>query len=598
MLDANTAHRRRGRTMRASVIFVVGLALAIAAHAEDPTAPPNRAPRPRDVKLLDEIPDYGAVLHHQWREGVPDDVTAAEESVEAYGRLLDVEPVEALSLSDCIGLTLQNNTDLQIQKLGPVSAATYVRRAWSVFDPRFVSELSRDRIVTPSVTFLTAGYSTSLYAQNLNGSLGLRKLLLTGGQLSLDWRNTRLRTNPSIANTLLPRYTTTLGFTLVQPLLRDFGWDYSRLQVRIAQNTEEAAYRQYEAAIANIVAEVERRYWIVAATIENVRVQRQGLELAQELLRQNEGKYNVGSLPQTAVLEAKAEVASREANVIRATNAAVVARDALRAIINYRAGDAPALLNVTPRDKPAVVFAPVDLASSLESGLRHRPELQAARLDVHGRGLQRKVAENQLLPRLSLIGQLGVNGLAGKDAAVLFGTPPSPVPVNPILGTTYGDALGLLYDGRFYNYGVGAQLEIPIDNAQAKADYAKANIDFEQSRLSLRKVEETITLEIKTAVTNLQSDLKNVEATRIARELAEENVRNQRARYDVGLATTKDLIDYQDRLTRAQFLELEALTRYATDLAELRRAEGSLLQARNIVVDRTAGEPTPWWASF
>ena len=99
-------------------------------------------------------------------------------------------------------------------------------------------------------------------------------------------------------------------------------------------------------------------------------------------------------------------------------------------------------------------------------------------------------------------------------------------------------------------------------------------------------------------MTNLQSDLKNVDATRIARELAEENVRNQRARYDVGLATTKDLIDYQDRLTRAQFLELEALTRYATDLAELRRAEGSLLQARNIVVDRTAGEPTPWWASF
>jgi outer membrane protein len=584
--------------MRAAVIFVVGLVLATAAHAEDATVPPKRAPHPRDINLLDEFPNYAEVLSDQWHAGVPTDVTAAAASDDAYGRLLDTEPVEALSLSDCIALTLQNNTDLQIQKLGPASAATQVQRAWSVFDPRFYSEMSRNRLVTPSVTFLTAGTNTSLFTDNLVGNIGLRKQLVSGGQLSLDWRNTRLRTNPSIAYPLVPQYTTTLGFSLVQPLLRDFGWDYSRLQVRIAQTTEEAAYRQYEAAIANIVAEVERRYWVLAATLENVRVQEQGLELARELLRQNEGKYNVGSLPQTAVLEAKAEVARRESDVIRATNAAMVSRDALRAIINYREAGAEALLNVTPSDKPVVIHTPVDLASSLDTGLHHRPELQAARLDVHGNGLQRKVAENQLLPRLSLIGQLGVNGLSGTNSNVVFGTPPAPVPVNPILGNSYGDALGLLYDGRFYNYAAGAQLEIPIDNAQAKADYAKANINFEQSRLSLRKVEETVTLEIKTAVSNLQSDLKNVEATRIARELAQQNVRNQQARYDVGLATTKDLIDYQDRLTQAQFSELQALTKYATDLAEWRRAEGTLLPARNIVIDRMGSEPTPWWASF
>jgi len=40
---------------------------------------------------------------------------------------------------------------------------------------------------------------------------------------------------------------------------------------------------------------------------------------------------------------------------------------------------------------------------------------------------------------------------------------------------------------------------------------------------------------------------------RTARELAEENLRNQKARYDVGLATTKDLLDFQDRLTAAGY---------------------------------------------
>lgn len=39
---------------------------------------------------------------------------------------------------------------------------------------------------------------------------------------------------------------------------------------------------------------------------------------------------------------------------------------------------------------------------------------------------------------------------------------------------------------------------------------------------------------------------------RIARELAEENVRNQQARYNAGLVTPKDLLDCHDKLTQAR----------------------------------------------
>jgi outer membrane protein TolC len=80
--------------------------------------------------------------------------------------------------------------------------------------------------------------------------------------------------------------------------------------------------------------------------------------------------------------------------------------------------------------------------------------------------------------------------------------------------------------------------------------------------------------------------------------LAEENVRSQRARYEVGLATTKDLLDYTTRLTQAQAAEAEALARYNIDLAELRRVEGTLLSARNVVVEARRDEEPPWWARF
>jgi len=400
----------------------------------------------------------------------------------------------------------------------------------------------------------------------------------------------------------VPLYTTTLGFSLNQPLLRNFGWNYSVLIVEVAQTTEAAAYASYKAAIADIVAAVETGYWRLVLAIQSVKVQEQSLELANELLRENEGKFNVGTLPRTAVLEAQSRVAAREATLIQAVNAREIARDNLRALINYRDAGADSLFIVDPKDGPGVIDYDIDMSRSLRTALESRPELEAARLDVEGRGLERKIAQNQLMPRLDFVGGIGVNGLGGSDGhaeARLDPTQPSmPIPINESLDDGYGGALSLLPDGRFYNYTVGAVIEMPLDNARAKADYSVANVNFEQSRLGLRQLEETVTLEIKTSVNNLQTGLKSIEATRIARELAEENLRNQQARYDVGLATTKDILDFQDQLTLARFREIEALTSYNTEVAQMRRVEGTLLAARNIMVEKLEPERAPWWASF
>jgi len=139
---------------------------------------------------------------------------------------------------------------------------------------------------------------------------------------------------------------------------------------------------------------------------------------------------------------------------------------------------------------------------------------------------------------------------------------------------------------------------VPIANAAAKAGYVQAKVDTERAWLSLHQLEENVTLEIKQAVSNLEADRTAIDANRIARELAEENVRNQKARYDVGLATTKDLLDFQDRLTQARAAEIDGLIRYNTNLAELHRAEGTLLRERNILVERRGREAAPWWARF
>lgn len=569
---------------------------------QETPAPPEAGAQP--LPLLNEVPGYPELIGDQLRGGVPADVTAAEKSNEHYGRLVDTAPQE-LSLTDAVALALQNNTDLKIQRLAPVAAANQVRRARAVFDTTMFGSVSRDRATTPTGTvspFTTT--AASLFQQDFNATAGAHKVLLSGGQLSLAWQNQRRLTNPSAINELLPQYTTNLGLSLNQPLLRDFGWRYALVFVEVAQTTEQEAYFQYQAAIATIIANVERAYWTYVFALDEVRVQEQSLALADEVLRQNESKVNVGTLPRTAVLQAQSQVARRQALLIRARNFATVARDSLRAVINYPAPGAAPLLNPEPSDHPMVVPYEINYDRSLETALQQRPELVAARLEIHSRGLQRAAAENQLLPRLNFVGAVGVNGLSGSAAPPVLFTDPSTgasqviAAANPGVVGGYGRALELLHDGRYYNYSAGAVVEIPLANAQAKADYTSANINLEQAKLSLQRLQENVSLEIKQAVSNLSSDLNSIDATRIARELAEENLRNQQARYDVGLVTTKDLLDYQDQLTQARGAEVNALTTYNGDLAEMRRVEGTLLNARNVIIERATPEAAPWWARF
>lgn len=96
----------------------------------------------------------------------------------------------------------------------------------------------------------------------------------------------------------------------------------------------------------------------------------------------------------------------------------------------------------------------------------------------------------------------------------------------------------------------------------------------------------------------MQTAAQRIAATRVATQLAEENLRNQEQRHSVGIATTKDLLDFQSRLTAARFAEVSAKVDYATAVARWRRAQGRLLDHYQIVVERPGRHARPWYTWF
>jgi len=545
--------------------------------------------------LLDDVPSLPTVLRDQWSATVPTDAFERERG--HYGRLGDSAAPRPITLAECIGLALENNTGLRVAKLTPIAAANAVRSAYAQFDPAAFANTnkSRNKLPVSTISAFTNDNSNESFDQAINWNAGIGKRLVTGAALNAEWTNQRLSSDPNVVNQLVPAYYTGLNLSLNQPLLRDFGWRFSLLVVDVAQIGEAASLHDYEAAVATLIENVERAYWTYVLAIESVRVEEKGLDLAKELLRQNAGRFNVGALPRTMVLESEAEVARREAQLVTSRALQRIARDNLRALINAKDEAAQELIMIEPADQPTMVPTDLDLDRSLAVAYEQRPELLAARLDVDGSRVQRKIAENALLPRFDFVGSIGLAGLGGDAANV----PPNQIGVpNPHVLGGYDRSLELLTDGRYYQYLVGARIEIPIANAGAKAQYAQAKVNAEAARLGLEQLEEDVTREITQAVNNLKALVTSIQATRVARELAEENVRNQQARFDVGLATTKDLIDFTERLTQAERQEVQSLATYNIELARLYFSRGTLLSERHVALESAVPEEAPWWAQF
>ena len=547
-------------------------------------------PTPALAETADEIavPSLGEQLRRQW---TIEDIQPQPES-RAYLQTRD-DTVERLSLREAVGVALENNPGIAVERLGPEFARGEIDRANGVFDPTFEASATTDRTVIPTSSGLS-GAQVVRQREHLF-DLSLRKLLRTGATFTVAGESRELDTNSRFVG-LRPQYTPTLSFTLTQPLLKNFGIDLTVLLVRSAEANSSVAYYQYVARAVALVRQVVEAYWGVVQANENLKAEQDGLKLAQTLVRENEARVRAGTLPPVVVKEAQADGASREERVLAAENALAVATDTLRLLLQRNPDRTFVPRPIEPIDSPEIRDVAVDEAEVLVNAAERRPEVLQARYDIENRQILAKIRRNNLLPGLDLRASYGLNGLSGRAVPQTdFST--GETRFTPF-SVDYGKGLDRLTSNDFNSYSAGLSFTLPLGNATAEAEYVQSQIDVRRGELGYRQLLANVTLEARKAIADARSSSKRITVSRLARELAQENLEQQHKRYDVGLATTKDILDFQQRLTAARAAEIKALIDYNVSLAALRQAEGTLLGQFNIVVDTLPPHPTPLWARF
>jgi outer membrane protein TolC len=541
------------------------------------------AAQPQDYR---STPNPFQILGHQWSNYPPPQAVYNLEFLRTGDR-----ETASMSLKEAVFVGLKNNPGIEVDRLEPFRAAEQTMIERSIFDPSLNLEFHKDYAVDQRGTANSAFFPAVQTNQNRDYNLSIRKFLVSGAQFEISFLN-NVFVGSSPNQQLRPQYHPRLGVSLTQPLLRDFGWGLTTIFVRIGENREGISLLGYQARLAQLIQRITESYWGLIYAKENLTVQQKGVQWAEALLKGTEARVRAGTLAPVAAIEAQAEKARREERVIVAENDLDLARKTLRLTLNLNPDKLFMPRQIEPSETPAMEPVPADRAASLESALTRRPEMLSAGLTIQNQTLQTRYAENQLLPRLDLKAGTGLTGIAGELHPSSDATVTNPFPGN------YSRSLDRLGSGDFYNYSVGVVLQIPLSNAQARSKYSLARIELEQAQARRRDLVSQITLEVEKSLGDLESNFKRIQTTRRGRELAEENLRGQERRFEVGLVTQKDVIDFQSRLLDAQGAELRAVTDYNNSIARLKLAEGTLLESYNVQVEGPKKESDPWWARF
>jgi len=483
--------------------------------------------------------------------------------------LIPQDSVMTLTLKEAVLQALEGNLDIKVSRQGKEVRLTDIVFQRAQFDPTVQLSGRYDRTVLPlnrpifGLGGVVIGSEPDTLDQNdTKFSLTFKQKLLSGASYDLNFdtnRNSVAGPNSFLFN---PSYSSNLLFNLTQPLLKNFGPSVNKTQIVLARNAATVEYLSFLNQIQNVMAQVEQAYWELVFTRENLKVTKASLRAAEELLASNRAKVKAGVMAEVEVLQAQAGVASRVEQILIAQKAVQDQEDQLRRLLSHSESNLIQNTPIVPMEKPLQQLEPIAVDSAIEGALEHRPDVLQAKKNLESSGVEVRYAKNQLLPDLSFQGGVGLSGL----------------------GNNPGDSWDRLGSTNFYNMGGGLVFSYPLGNRSAQSQYQRRVLETQQNEYLLQRVRQQSILDVKEAVRRIQTSYKRIQTNQVARQLSEKQLKAEQERLNLGLSTTRLVLDFQSDLRIAWGRELRAILDYNQSLSNFRLVTASSFDHYDITV--------------
>lgn len=488
-----------------------------------------------------------------------------------------------LSLKSYLELVLNNNTDIQIQRLTVEIPKNAITRAFSIFDPQFFARLSATRSTTPTTDVLAGAAVLSNLNQPLN--LNWQQNTPFGTNFTVSYFASKNSSNNANL-TLNPTFQSNLNFNFTQNLLRGRSPDIIRAPITIARTRLRANEFQFQDQLLTLLNNAENAYWDVIGARENLKVQEQALALADTSLKRAQRELELGALPALEIYQPQAVYARAEILVTQARYRLAQTEDALRRQIGIDLDPELRKLAIVLTEDilPPTDNKIFDKEAIVADAIRLRPDVENQRQLLNIDDLTLRVASDNLRPNFQLFGNYSGQGRGGPliRRSSVFNPDGSVSPITQIIPGGFGDAFSQNFGFGFPIYGAGLQLNFPIKDRAASANYADAVVTKRLDLLRLRSFEQNVRLDVLNAINQVENSRASVDLAKIAADLAQKRVEADQKRYELGTITLFFLLDSQNALTVAQSDLVNQSVQYRRNLLNLYRRAGTLLNERGI----------------
>ncbi len=466
-----------------------------------------------------------------------------------------------LSVDDAVKMAMDANVDLRAARLDPQISDTTVAAALGAYRPTFTAGFnSNNQLLPPSSLLFPIATRTDI--NTTSAGVGQR-LPWYGTTYNVSWNAVHTNSN-SILNSYNPLLQSGLNLQVSQPLLRDLKIDFARTTLATSRINRDIADTRLRETLVHTEADVKTAYWDLVTARANVDARKSALDLAQELVRVNKAKVDVGTAPPLDLVSAQAEVASDQEQLIIAETSVKIAEDRLRVLIvdpsrreNWNAA-------IEPIDSPPVATASLDLDAAITRALRDRTDLARTRKTIDSDRVQVKYTASQKLPDVRLNASYQANGLGGTQILRTGGFPGTIVGSGTDVG--YSNVLSQLFGADFPTWAVGVNISYPVGQSTEQANAARARLQQQQAEEQLKSDEARAIQQVRNAYWQVDMNAKRIDTTRAARELAEQRLDAERKRLDVGMSTSFLVIQAQRDLAQARTNELSAVLAYDLSL--------------------------------
>ncbi len=461
------------------------------------------------------------------------------------------KPLE-ISVEGAIFLSISNNRSIKVEKYATPIQMSFEEEEEAVFDP----ELSASTGYARQKQVVRSRSSTGLQEDTedlISAGAGISKFYSTGTTVELG-----VSSEKNWSDLYSDQYASRAGLSVTQALLRGAGTEVNLVrlrQARLATNITEQEFRGFAEAL---IAEVEETYWDYALALQEIEIFEKSLLVAVQQLQEIQELIAVGRLAETETIAAEAEIAEQRQGLIEAKGRADTARLKLLRLMNPPGAgiwERRVVLKDTPRLPAEAILDPVETHVSV--ALKHRPDLQQARLGLEADNLEIVRTRNGLLPKMDFFISLGKTGYSD----------------------SFGGSFGNIAD-KYFDLSAGISISYPFGNRKAEADLKRSLLRKDQSVEAVSNLEQLIELEVRSAYIEATRTKEQILAGEASRRLQEEKLRIETEKLRVGRSTAFLLSQAQRDLLSSRIREIRFIAEYLKAMVRLYKLEASLLSRR------------------